>query len=98
MGIQTRRTQNTIWHEEDMLEIHPEDASRLKIASGEWVIVSSLRGHARARASVASTVQPGHLFMPMHDVEVNRLTFPSYDPHSRQPSYKHCAVSVEKET
>lgn len=31
----------------------------------------------------------------MHYEAVNRLTFPSYDPHSRQPSYKHCAVRVE---
>jgi assimilatory nitrate reductase catalytic subunit len=80
-----------------LVEIHPEDASRLKIAAGNWVIVRSPRGQARARAAVASTVQPGQVFMPMHDVEVNRLTFPSYDPHSRQPSYKHCAVRLEKE-
>ncbi|MDB5048978.1 MAG: nitrate reductase [Fibrobacteres bacterium] len=86
-----------LYSADSYVEIHPEDASRLKIASGDWVIVRSLRGRARARASVASTVQPGHLFMPMHDVEVNRLTFPSFDPHSRQPSYKHCAVNVEKE-
>jgi assimilatory nitrate reductase catalytic subunit len=79
------------------VEIHPDDASRLKIASGDWVFVKSLRGQARARAAVASTVQPGQLFMPMHDVEVNRLTFPSFDTHSRQPSYKHCAVRLEKE-
>jgi anaerobic selenocysteine-containing dehydrogenase len=87
-----------LYSADSLVEIHPDDASRLKIASGEWVIVRSLRGQARARAAVASTVQPGQLFMPMHDVEVNRLTFPSYDPHSRQPSYKHCAVRVEKET
>ncbi|MDQ3000722.1 MAG: nitrate reductase [Fibrobacterota bacterium] len=80
-----------------LVEIHPNDASRLKVASGDWVIVKSRRGQARARAAVASTVQPGQLFMPMHDVEVNRLTFPAFDPHSRQPSYKHCAVRVEKE-
>ncbi len=79
------------------VEIHPDDASHLKIASGDWVIVKSLRGQARARAAVASTVQPGQLFMPMHDVEVNRLTFPAFDTHSRQPSYKHCAVRVEKD-
>ncbi len=81
---------------DSLVEIHPQDASRLKLANGDWVLVKSPRGQARARASVASTVQPGQLFMPMHDVEVNRLTFPAFDPHSRQPSYKHCAVLVEK--
>ena len=83
---------------DSLVEIHPEDAKRLKLAAGDWVLVKSRRGQARARASIASTVRPGQLFMPMHDVEVNRLTFPAFDPHSRQPSYKHCAVRLEKET
>jgi anaerobic selenocysteine-containing dehydrogenase len=29
-------------------------------------------------------------------VETNKLTFASFDPYSRQPSYKHCAVHIEK--
>jgi hypothetical protein len=33
----------------------------------------------------------------MHDVATNRLTNASFDPHSRQPSYKSGAVQVEKE-
>jgi len=86
-----------LYSPDSQVEINPEDALRLKVASGDWVIVKSRRGHARARAAVASTVQPGQVFMPMHDVEVNRLTFPAYDPHSRQPSYKHCAVRIEKD-
>jgi assimilatory nitrate reductase catalytic subunit len=62
------------------------------------VTVRSARGTARARATPASTVRPGQLFLAMHDAEVNRLTYPAFDPHSRQPSYKHAAVRVEKET
>jgi anaerobic selenocysteine-containing dehydrogenase len=86
-----------LYAHDSQVEIHPDDARRLKLSSGDWVIVKSRRGQARARAAVSSTVNPGQLFMPMHDVEVNRLTFPSFDPHSRQPSYKHCAVRLEKE-
>ncbi len=82
---------------DSLVEINPEDARRLNIAAGEWVLVQSRRGQARARAAVASTVRPGQLFMPMHDLEVNRLTYPAFDPHSRQPSYKHCAVRVVRE-
>jgi len=41
-------------------------------------------------------VQPGEVFLPMHDNRVNQLTHASFDPHSRQPSYKHSAVRVEK--
>jgi assimilatory nitrate reductase catalytic subunit len=82
---------------DSLVEINPEDARRLNISAGEWVLVQSRRGQARARAAVASTVRPGQLFMPMHDMEVNRLTYPAFDPHSRQPSYKHCAVRVVRE-
>jgi len=87
-----------LYPEDPYVEINPDDAARLGMAPGDWVVVQSKRGTARARAAVASTVQPGQLFMPMHDVGVNRLTFPSFDPHSRQPSYKHCAVRIDKET
>ena len=47
-------------------------------------------------AFVTPTVQPGQVFIPMHYAEVNRLTQPDFDPHSRQPNYKHCAVALEK--
>jgi assimilatory nitrate reductase catalytic subunit len=33
--------------------------------------------------------------MPMHDAMTNRLTFAAFDPYSRQPSYKACAVRIE---
>jgi assimilatory nitrate reductase catalytic subunit len=77
------------------LEIHPQDASRLGISSGARVAVTSRRGTADAIAVVTATVQRGQVFLPMHFEAVNRLTFPAYDPHSRQPSYKACAVAVE---
>ena len=51
-------------------------------------------GEASAAAVVTTTVQPGQLFMPMHFDAVNRLTNPAFDPHSRQPSYKACAVRL----
>ncbi len=76
------------------VEINPTDAARLGIAPNDRVTVRSRRGEADAFAVVTPTVQPGQLFMPMHFDAVNRLTFPAFDPHSRQPSYKACAVSV----
>ncbi len=47
-----------------------------------------------ARAQVVSTVAPGAVFVPMHDPRTNLLTFPAFDPHSRQPADKHAAVEV----
>jgi assimilatory nitrate reductase catalytic subunit len=79
------------------LELSPDDAQTLGVSPNEWVTVRSRRGAVRARAFVTNTVKPGQVFIPMHYEEMNRLTFPAFDPHSRQPSYKACAVSVERE-
>jgi anaerobic selenocysteine-containing dehydrogenase len=45
---------------------------------------------------VTATVQPGQVFMPMHFPAVNQLTHAAFDPHSRQPAYKACAVAVKR--
>jgi assimilatory nitrate reductase catalytic subunit len=77
------------------VEVNPVDATRLGILPNNKVRVRSRRGSIAARAFVTPTVQPGQIFIPMHYGEVNRLTHPSFDPHSRQPNYKHCAVTLE---
>ncbi len=77
------------------MEIHPKDARRFGIEAEEWVRVSSRRGSLEARALIRETVREGEIFLPMHDAATNRLTYPAFDPYSRQPSYKHCAVRVE---
>ncbi|MDG2305090.1 MAG: nitrate reductase [Candidatus Binatia bacterium] len=84
-------------HRPDLwIEIHPDDAAHLSISPEETVVVRSRRGSLRARAVVRDTVRPGHVFLPMHDPKTNHLTHPTFDPHSHQPSYKHCAVSLRR--
>jgi assimilatory nitrate reductase catalytic subunit len=78
------------------VEISPADARALGIRSDECVLVSSPRASVEARAFVTHTVQPGQVFMPMHYETMNRLTFAAFDPHSRQPAYKACAVKIAK--
>lgn len=78
------------------VEIHPDDALALGIQAGQSVRVRSQRGDAVVQAVVTPTVQRGHLFMPMHYESTNRLTFAAFDPHSRQPAYKACAVALER--
>ena len=77
------------------VELSPKDAADLGLRANAWVIVRSQRGQVRARAFVSHVVQPGQVFMPMHDAATNQLTFAAFDPYSRQPSYKACAVRVE---
>jgi assimilatory nitrate reductase catalytic subunit len=76
------------------VELNPADARRLGIAPHSWVLIASRRSEIRARAFVTHGVAPGQVFLPMHFPEVNRLTLSAVDPYSRQPSYKHCAVSL----
>ncbi len=78
------------------VEIHPDDAQRLDIIPGARVSIRSRRGAAEAVAVVTATVQRGQIFLPMHFEAVNRLTFAAFDPHSRQPAYKACAVAVSQ--
>ena len=85
----------SLYPNEPYIEISPLDARRVGLASNGWAIVRSRRGSLKARAFVSHVVQKGQVFVPMHFATTNRLTFPSFDPYSRQPSYKACAVSVE---
>ncbi len=80
--------------EEPYVEINPADAHRLGIKPRQWVIVESRRGQFEARAFVTHVVRAGQVFVPMHYARANQLTLAAFDPHSRQPAYKACAVLV----
>jgi assimilatory nitrate reductase catalytic subunit len=76
------------------VEINPKDAKRLGIRVNDVVPIVSRRAEITATAFITPTVQPGQIFIPMHYAEVNKLTFPAFDQHSRQPSYKASAVHI----
>jgi formate dehydrogenase alpha subunit len=82
---------------EALLEMHPEDASRLGVRQGGRVRVSSRRGTLLARTTVTERTPPRSVFLPFHYAEAaaNLLTNAALDPHSRIPEYKVCAVRVE---
>ncbi|ADE53373.1 molybdopterin oxidoreductase family protein [Coraliomargarita akajimensis] len=77
------------------VEINPDDAARLEIRPNSKVAVSSRRGRVEVTAVVLPSLQSGQLFMPMHYPETNQLTFSAFDPYSKEPSYKACAVTIE---
>jgi anaerobic selenocysteine-containing dehydrogenase len=78
------------------VEIHPDDAKRFGLKNQEPVLIRSRRASIEATVYVAPTVQQNQVFIPMHYPEVNRLTHSAFDPHSRQPNYKCCAVQIRK--
>ncbi|MCI0360926.1 MAG: nitrate reductase, partial [Planctomycetaceae bacterium] len=95
---QTRTRQSAVlrklYPKEPYVELHPDDAIRLKVKAGQLVVVQSRRGSIWVKAVISRGVRPGHVFIPMHYDLTNRLTLPHFDPHSRQPSYKDCAVRL----
>ncbi len=78
------------------VEVSPADATQLGLGPDDWVRVSSARGTVEVRAFITPVVQPGQVFMPMHHAATNQLTFPAFDPFSRQPSYKASAVRLDR--
>ncbi len=81
--------------EELVLDLNPNDAAKLGIRDGMKVRVISKRAEMTILTRLTSCMKPGEVYLPMHDARVNQLTHASFDPHSRQPSYKHSAVRVE---
>ncbi len=83
-----------LYPSEIYVEVHPEDAEKLNIAANKIVHIQSRRATISATAFISTSVQPGQLFIPMHYAQANKLTYPSFDPSSRQPNYKFCAVNI----
>ncbi|MBB5215201.1 formate dehydrogenase subunit alpha [Parapusillimonas granuli] len=98
VGAQTRRTPNVLWHGEDLLEIHPQDAEDRGIRSGDLVAVQSRAGETALRAEVTERVQPGVLYTTFHFPEsgANVVTTDSTDWATDCPEYKVTAVQARK--
>jgi assimilatory nitrate reductase catalytic subunit len=81
------------------LEMNPRDAEALKLQPHARVDIVSTRGRTSGvELRVTEMIAPGQVFMPFHFAEtnVNEVTQSAFDPFSREPNYKQCAVRVEK--
>ncbi len=81
------------------LEMNPIDAEQLKLRPHDRVEVISARGRvSKVELRITEIVAPGQVFLPFHFVEsnANQITQSAFDPISREPNYKQCAVRVEK--
>ncbi len=85
---------------EAFVEINPKDAKGLGIRSGDLVRITSRRGESMIKARVVDMPQPGMCFVPMHWEHagqlINDVTIDAYDPGSKQPEFKICAVKLAK--
>jgi anaerobic selenocysteine-containing dehydrogenase len=81
------------------LEMNPLDAKQLALRPHDLVDVVSTRGRVRrVELRVTEVIAPGQVFVPFHFAEwnINEVTQDIFDPISREPNYKQCAVRVEK--
>ena len=81
------------------LEMNPVDANRLTLRPHELVDIVSTRGRVRrVELRVTEVAAPGQVFAPLHFAEwnINEVTQDIFDPISREPNYKQCAVRVER--
>jgi formate dehydrogenase major subunit len=96
VGAQTRRTANSLWHQEDRLEIHPHDAEDRGIKDGDWVKLQSRAGATTLRALITERVAPGVVYTTFHhpNAQVNVITTDYSDWATNCPEYKVTAVQV----
>jgi len=96
VGAQTRRTENSQWHPEDVLEIHPHDAEQRGVRDGDWVRVQSRAGETTLHTKITDRVAPGIVYTTFHHplCQTNVITTDNSDWATNCPEYKVTAVQV----
>lgn len=97
VGAQTRRTENSEWHAQDVLEIHPSDAELRGVHDGDWLGISSRVGQTVLRAQLSDRMLPGVVYTTFHHPGsgANVITTDNSDWATNCPEYKVTAVQVE---
>jgi formate dehydrogenase major subunit len=97
VGAQTRRTANNVWHDMDVLEIHPSDAENRGIKEGDLVSLTSRSGEITLPARLSERMQPGVVYTTFHHAMTgaNVVTTEFSDWATNCPEYKVTAVQVQ---
>ena len=100
VGAQTRRTDNMVWYDADLLEVHPSDAELRGIKEGDLVSLASRKGEISLVATITDRVQPGVVYTTFHNPETgaNVVTTEHSDWATNCPEYKVTAVQIAPAT
>ncbi|HYS43763.1 MAG TPA: molybdopterin-dependent oxidoreductase, partial [Geobacteraceae bacterium] len=83
-----------------VVEMHPDDAKRLGIRNRDKARLTSRRGTIVLPVELNGRGKPikGNVFVAFFDETklINELCIDAYDPISKEPEYKKCAVKVER--
>ena len=96
VGAQTRRTENMVWYDADLLEVHPADAETRGIRDGDLVLLRSRKGEITLPAKITERVNPGVVYTTFHNPETgaNVVTTEYSDWATSCPEYKVTAVEI----
>ena len=99
-GTMTKRS-NALLERAPELQIamSEKDGFNFNVTDGEWIKVKSKRGVLEGRAFFTEKMRAGEIFVPFVKLEAhaaNFLTNAAFDPTSKIPEYKVCAVRIEK--
>ena len=101
-GTITRRASGLLARSPELqIAINPEDGGRFNLEDGEWVRLRSRRGELEGRVHYSDKMRSGEVFVPfvkLKEHAANFLTNSAFDPDSKIPEYKVCAVRFEKLT
>ncbi len=95
---------------EPVVQMHPQDMARLRVAEGELTLLASARGQLLLPVQADPGMKPAQVFVAMHwggeflpggldghrGLGVNALTSSARCPTSRQPELKHSAVRISR--
>jgi len=99
-GTMTRRAEGLLARS-PVLEIamSASDGERYEVENGEWIRIRSRRGNLEGSVRYSDKMRSGEIFIPfvkLRDHAANFLTNAAFDPDSKIPEYKVCAVRIEK--
>ena len=79
-----------------VVEMSPDDATKLGLIEGDLVVVASKRGQVEAPVHITEKSPPGLVFMPFHwrEAAANILTNDALDPLAKIPEYKVSVVNA----
>ena len=94
----TRRTNNVNIVNEDILLVHPKDAEKRDLNTGDIGRLYSGRGEVALKVEVSDKVKEGIVFTTFHFPEhmVNMVTGHGKDEETKCAEYKVSSVEVQK--
>ena len=99
-GTITRRASGLLARAPELeIGMSAEDGERFEVKDGEWIRLRSKRGDLEGRVLYTEKMRAGEVFVPFVKLQkhaANFLTNAAFDPDSKIPEYKVCAVRIEK--